>query len=69
MPHFNPLELIIVLAIVLILFGGGRVAKLGGELGSAMREFKRGLAGDEEAKKTADATPPAEPVKKDTVSS
>jgi len=69
MPHFNPVELIIVLAIVLILFGGGRVAKLGGELGSAMREFKRGLAGEDEAKKPADVTATAEPVKKDTVSS
>lgn len=69
MPHFNPVELIIVLLIVLVLFGGGRVAKLGGELGSAMREFKRGLAGDDEAKKPADAPATAEPVKKDTVSS
>ena len=50
MPHFNPVELIIVLLIVLVLFGAGRVAKLGGELGSAVREFRKGLNGDEQAK-------------------
>ena len=41
-------ELLIVLVIVVIVFGVGRVGKLGGELGSAMREFRRGLGGDKE---------------------
>ena len=49
MPHFSFVELLIVLVIVLVLFGGGRVAKLGGELGSALREFRRGLNGDDAA--------------------
>ena len=39
-------ELIIILLIVVVLFGAGRVAKLGGELGTAMREFRRGLEGE-----------------------
>lgn len=46
-------ELILILVIVVILFGGGRVAKLGGELGQGLREFRKGLSGDEEAKSTA----------------
>ncbi len=45
-------ELIIILLIVVLLFGGGRVAKLGGELGTALREFRRGLNAGEEEKKT-----------------
>ncbi len=49
MPHFNPVELLIVLLIVLVLFGSGRVGKLGGELGTALREFRRGLNGDQAA--------------------
>ncbi len=50
-------ELIIILIIVVILFGGGRVARLGGELGTALREFRRGLnAGEEEPKKTEPPT-------------
>ena len=46
MPHFNLPELIIVLLIVVVLFGAGRVSKLGGELGVAIREFRKGLEGE-----------------------
>jgi sec-independent protein translocase protein TatA len=44
----GPTELLIVLVIVVILFGSGRIAKLGGELGHGLREFRKGLAGDDE---------------------
>ena len=36
-------ELIIILVIVIILFGVGRVSRIGSELGSAVREFRRGV--------------------------
>jgi len=36
-------ELLIILVIVLVLFGGSRISKLGGELGSAIRSFREGL--------------------------
>ena len=39
-------ELIIIALIVLVLFGRGKVASMGGEIGSAIREFKRGLNGE-----------------------
>jgi sec-independent protein translocase protein TatA len=39
----GPGELIVILMIVVILFGVGRVAQLGGELGRAIREFRSGL--------------------------
>ena len=38
-------ELLLVLAIVLLVFGVGRVGKIGGELGSAIRNFREGLTG------------------------
>ena len=38
-------ELMIVLVIVMVLFGAGRISKLGGELGSSIHEFRAGLAG------------------------
>lgn len=41
--HLGPTELIIILVIVVVLFGGGRIARLGGELGSAIKEFRRGI--------------------------
>jgi sec-independent protein translocase protein TatA len=39
-------ELLIILFIVLVLFGGSRISKLGGELGSAIRSFRDGLQSD-----------------------
>lgn len=43
MRFFSGYELIIVLVIVLILFGVGRISKVGGELGKGIRAFKDGL--------------------------
>ena len=36
-------ELLIILAIVLLIFGAGRVSRLGGEMGSAIANFRKGL--------------------------
>jgi sec-independent protein translocase protein TatA len=41
-------ELLLILAIVVLLFGVGRVSKIGGEMGSAIREFRKGLRGEDE---------------------
>jgi sec-independent protein translocase protein TatA len=54
----GPTELIIILIIVLLLFGVGRIGKIGGELGSGIRAFREGLKGDEPEPKAAN--PPAE---------
>lgn len=43
-------ELLIILAIVLLLFGVGRLSKIAGELGSGIRAFKEGLQGSEDDK-------------------
>jgi sec-independent protein translocase protein TatA len=56
---FGPTELIIILVIVLLLFGVGRVSKIGGELGSAVANFRKGLD-DGSKKNAADATPPVD---------
>ena len=55
MAHLGPTELIIILVIVLVLFGVGRVGRIGGELGTAIREFRRGLQGGEEEAKEEEA--------------
>lgn len=47
MPTIGPLEIIIVLVVVILLFGVGRIGKIGGELGKSIREFRKGLEGDE----------------------
>ena len=46
--RLGPTELIIILIIVILLFGVGRIGKIAGELGKGIREFRTGLKGDEE---------------------
>ncbi len=40
-------ELIIVVIIVVLLFGVGRISRIFGELGGGIHAFKKGLDGDE----------------------
>ncbi len=48
MPKIGALELVIVLVIVLLIFGVGRLGKLGKDLGDGIREFRQSVAGDED---------------------
>ena len=38
-------EVILILAVLLLVFGVGRITKIGGELGSGIKAFKEGLNG------------------------
>lgn len=40
---FSAPELLIILAIVLVLFGGSKLPKLAGSVGESMRELRKGL--------------------------
>ena len=51
----GPTELIIILIIVIILFGAGRVGKIGCELGTAIREFKAGITPEKEKEAEAES--------------
>lgn len=52
----GPTELLIILAIVLLLFGAGRVSRIGKEMGSAISEFRKGVnEGKETPEETAEA--------------
>lgn len=46
-------ELLIVLALVLVLFGAGKIPQLGKGLGEGIRNFKRGLKGSGEDEASA----------------
>jgi sec-independent protein translocase protein TatA len=66
----GPLELVIVLVIVLVVFGPKRLPSLGRQLGAGMREFKDSVTGktrgdedEDEARPTlSQSTSTAEPV-------
>ncbi len=63
MPNIGPLEIIIVLVIVLVIFGPKRLPDLGRSLGTSMREFKDSVTGkgdDDKEIESADAK--SEPV-------
>ncbi len=53
---FQPLHLIIILAIALIIFGPGKLPELGKGLGKAMREFKGAIS---DATREINVTPEA----------
>lgn len=55
-------EWIIILFIVVLIFGVGRLGKLGSELGSGIRSFREGLSGEDEG---ADQDEAEETAKKD----
>ena len=64
MPNIGPLEIIIVLVVVLLIFGPKRLPDLGRSLGSGMREFKDSVTGktkDRDELDAAEAKP--EPVR------
>lgn len=42
--RLGPTELIILLVIVLLLFGPGRIGKIAGELGKGIKSFRDGLS-------------------------
>jgi sec-independent protein translocase protein TatA len=52
--RLGPTELIIILVIVILLFGVGRITKIGGELGKGIRSFRDGLKEDEQEKAEAE---------------
>ena len=61
---FQPWHLIVILVIVLIIFGPGKLPDLGQSLGRGIREFKSSVKGeDDEEKKTEVAASTAEPPK------
>jgi sec-independent protein translocase protein TatA len=57
MPQLGPLELVIILVIVVLLFGVGRIGKIAGELGSGINSFRKGLKGPEEEEKVSQENP------------
>lgn len=59
LPNIGPTELIIILVIVLIIFGVGRLPEIGGAIGKSIREFRTA------SKESSDGQPKEEPKEAD----
>jgi len=54
--RFGPTELIIILIIVILLFGVGRIGKIAGELGSGIKAFRKGLQDEDKSEASNEKT-------------
>jgi sec-independent protein translocase protein TatA len=57
--HFSPLQLILILVIVVLLFGTKKLRNMGGDLGEAVKNFKKAMKDGD----NADTETPADPQK------
>lgn len=57
MPNIGPLEIVVILAVVLLIFGPKRLPGAGKALGQSMREFKDSISG---SGKHEELAPPTE---------
>jgi len=46
--NIGPVELLVLLAVVVLVFGVGRIGELGGALGKSIRDFRREVRGPDE---------------------
>jgi len=53
--RLGPLELVLILVAVVLIFGVGRLGKLGKDLGEGISEFRKGLAKGKEEEESEDA--------------
>ena len=44
-------ELLIILLVVIVIFGAGKLRNIGGDLGSAVKSFKEGMSSKKKEKK------------------
>ena len=60
----GPIELVLILAVVIIIFGVGRLPEVGGAIGKGIREFRKASKEDDEPKQITESTvqsPPQSP--------
>ncbi|TBR36245.1 MULTISPECIES: twin-arginine translocase TatA/TatE family subunit [Dyella] len=62
-------HLILLLIVVVLIFGTKKLRNIGGDLGGAVRDFKKGLDGDENAKSKDEQRLQADPPPSNTTSS
>lgn len=57
MPNVGPMEIVILVVILLLVFGSRRLPEIGRSLGKGMREFKDSVSGKDEEPEPEEETP------------
>ena len=52
--HMGPMEIGIILVIILIVFGVGKLPQVGGAIGKSIKEFRKARSGEDEEEKSKD---------------
>lgn len=55
--RLGPWEIGLILAIILIVFGVGKLPQVGGAIGKGLRAFRRGQAGEEDEEEEEEEAP------------
>ena len=63
-PHMGPWEIGLILAVILIVFGVGKLPQVGGAIGKGVRAFRRGQHGEEEEEEEEPPKPKKKVTKK-----
>jgi sec-independent protein translocase protein TatA len=61
MGEFSPIHWLIVLAIIVLLFGGKKIPEVMKGLGEGIRSFKDGMSGNAHTTQTVNPNPPVAP--------
>ena len=63
--NFGPVEIVIILALILLIFGWRRLPEIGSSMGKGLRTFKSAITGEDEKTASGDTAPPTSPTQKD----
>jgi sec-independent protein translocase protein TatA len=66
---FGVWEIVLILVIILIVFGVGKLPQVGSAIGKGLRAFKKGQAGEEEEEEEVESPKPKKVVRNKTVKS
>ena len=66
MPKLGPLEIGLILVIILVVFGVGKLPQVGSAIGKSIRAFKDGQKGDDDIEVEEEEKPRRKQVKKTT---
>jgi len=67
--HIGPWEIGLILVIILIVFGVGKLPQVGGAIGKGLRAFKKGQSGEEDEEEEVKKPKPKKAARKKTVKS